>query len=1268
VAGASGFRWSTRWSTLAAAAVASLLGVACGADGSFPPPPGGTGGHNPSGGTSTGSGNTGGTNLLEGSCPTEGETRPCHLLIGKHADIVNCFNGVQKCFDGLWTGCIDGVYTSKQHAKRWREHDDRASDEAEDTIDQELAVAQAGAQAGAQAADGTGAEPLNAPDTLCMDPCDGTCHNFIETTASMNMGAAVSSWAQPTPSALQNAHNGATFSGLFPTGVDNMGLPLGAGAVDPHYTLTSTDASFPGPNALVINPLGGGWVANKPTSKWIGPQTNAGGATNKVYTYSTTFTLTGSNVLSASVQGNFSCDDTCVVKLNGTTVINLMNPNAWTTFPAFNLPPGSPFIVGTNTLSFAVTNTGGVTGVHVSKLKLSTPLGNGNGWTEPCMIGHNCEYGQYCSGPVTAAACTHDKCAVGPALAASCNDPCVTAVCAANPNCCTYTGNCVGHGPCVTGNGINSCAGDPAYTSVCMTNPMCCSNMANAWDTTCVAAYGAASGIVCPSDPTRAWDSSAIDPLVGSNACTDLVHDLCQLQCTNNLPVLSTCDHDLCATGSPLTAGCDLGNACVAKVCALNASCCTPAVGGAWTQACIDLIPQACQTACLPPAGVCEAFLPNQVDSQCLGADLIAGAACFDNQFKVTMPAANYVPVCNVGTSPTPMGATLVINRYTGGTGPVEAYPPTGTVLGTCTSTTQILPGKCLDVPCATNIGEEVFINPPGALQIPECGTLNQSSGAFTNNWSGDVRQAVAMPVTCDSPFCSLSNGSVRSLSSHMVIVSENSAAMPVGEWTGILSGFNTFFFGASAMQLNASGNAVEMGFFPDALTGCTATGGGSCSATPGCVKTLPGMLPLSTNATTLNLLYSTQIPNILTQPPYATALQGAVNAALADQALQTASAGWTESVVLVLGSDMTSNNFCGSTPGVLGGIAAKAYAQSGIRTFVIAVGPALLSTATTIANAGGGKAYAVANNGSIGANLGAALLDIETYSDQACSFTLPPLALFTPSGTGVKIVSTVGVVPDASTLGTKFLTQTALNQVTPTPAQITAAGGNYLTACLQACPGNTANTAFLGHGWCYDDPVAPTKILLCQQSCLAAGVDDYASNTVGGAAHSTVFYSLACPQFYGTSSVGLTPYQGDCKVDGTKPLWSWLAYNTTDPTAASVKFSFQTADLVNGACPAAAAFPPALPFSVTASQLSTTGQVCSMTAGTTTCPVDLVQGINQGCTPDPTRPGFFNCSLTGPALADCMNLTVTLNTNPQHTNTPTVNSFELRYSCPFVE
>ena len=63
--------------------------------------------------------------------------------------------------------------------------------------------------------------------------------------------------------------------------------------------------------------------------------------------------------------------------------------------------------------------------------------------------------------------------------------------------------------------------------------------------------------------------------------------------------------------------------------------------------------------------------------------------------------------------------------------------------------------------------------------------------------------------------------------------------------------------------------------------------------------------------------------------------------------------------------------------------------------------------------------------------------------------------------------------------------------------------------------------------------------------------------------------------------------------------------------------------------------------------------QVCL--PGQTGCPIDLVQNVQNG-------------EVTGPLLNECMSVNFTLTTNPQHTLSPTVNSYELRYSCPYVE
>jgi hypothetical protein len=157
------------------------------------------------------------------------------------------------------------------------------------------------------------------------------------------------------------------FTGLFTTGVDGTGTPLPAGSTDPHYTLTSNDPQFPGPAAIVAeneDPPDGGWVPNTSTSGWISVQANTEGNVD-IYTFTTTFTLTGVDPTTASLSGTWSCDDSCTMSLNGTEVASDPSP-AWTSVQPLSIPAGSPFQAGTNTLTIAVDNSGDyATGVQI---------------------------------------------------------------------------------------------------------------------------------------------------------------------------------------------------------------------------------------------------------------------------------------------------------------------------------------------------------------------------------------------------------------------------------------------------------------------------------------------------------------------------------------------------------------------------------------------------------------------------------------------------------------------------------------------------------------------------------------------------------------------------------------------------------------------------------------------------------------------------------------------------------------------------------------
>ncbi len=67
------------------------------------------------------------------------------------------------------------------------------------------------------------------------------------------------------------------------------------------------------------------------------------------------------------------------------------------------------------------------------------------------------------------------------------------------------------------------------------------------------------------------------------------------------MPAIQACAHDACTTGAALPATCD---PCVAKVCAVDATCCG-ASGGTWDASCVDTAYAQC-VGRLPPLGLCD--------------------------------------------------------------------------------------------------------------------------------------------------------------------------------------------------------------------------------------------------------------------------------------------------------------------------------------------------------------------------------------------------------------------------------------------------------------------------------------------------------------------------------------------------------------------------------------------------------------------------------------------------------------------------------------
>lgn len=161
--------------------------------------------------------------------------------------------------------------------------------------------------------------------------------------------------------------------GLFNTGVDDSGNVLADGEVDPHYALhVSPDSSFPGPQARIVNagyPIDpeGPWVANSSISKWIAPAADQSWTATYMapgqYIYRTTFNLTGFDLNSIQINGQWSADDEGTeIVLNGRTVVWSGHTNFYGFVP-FTATSG--FVSGVNTLDFKLTNVLGQSGVRV---------------------------------------------------------------------------------------------------------------------------------------------------------------------------------------------------------------------------------------------------------------------------------------------------------------------------------------------------------------------------------------------------------------------------------------------------------------------------------------------------------------------------------------------------------------------------------------------------------------------------------------------------------------------------------------------------------------------------------------------------------------------------------------------------------------------------------------------------------------------------------------------------------------------------------------
>jgi hypothetical protein len=416
---------------------------------------------------------------------------------------------------------------------------------------------------------------------------------------------------------------------------------------------------------------------------------------------------------------------------------------------------------------------------------------------------------------------------------------------------------------------------------------------------------------------------------------------------------------------------------------------------------------------------------------------------------------------------------------------------------------------------------------------------------------------------------------------------------LPAGTvWSQMQSGLTTFY---STPVTNAFGT---LSFFPDAPT--------APAVVPDCNTTTCGVAPS---------LCSARVPfNALNQSSFQTAVTalspsaaGPPTSAAYDGMIATATP-YTSSLVylndthisvLVLASDVATAG-CNPSVTTLAAAAANALAMTKIRTYVIGIGVPS-STTSTIAAAGGGQAFNLVANSSLGTNLAATLNSIR-QNLFPCSFALPAPGLFDPTNPYLAYIS--GMPPTAAV-------QTQV-------------------ANLAACPPTG--------GYYYDNNANPTQVLLCPNLCAIHRATLY----------STIKLVISCPTTYQAWSAPPQVYQGTCPP-GTQVQWGLFGYDASAPGNSNIVFKVQAATTQAG---------------LVTAPLITLATARSTPTDTQVCPVPKIpaQMPPPTCAPIDL---FAKLGGLPAARYDFLQLSMDFTPNSLLTATPTVSDWQITYSCP---
>ncbi len=155
-------------------------------------------------------------------------------------------------------------------------------------------------------------------------------------------------------------------TGLFDTGVNASGTPLASGATDPNWTVLGSPV---GSGLATVGSLAGTWLGTDSSSQWIYEPSDNGASA--YFDFGTSFTVSAGEASTLSITGQYAVDNELVnVFLNGHSLgISDGFPGeslvGFSSFTSFEIPEGSGFVEGTNTIEFETYNDGGPEGLRV---------------------------------------------------------------------------------------------------------------------------------------------------------------------------------------------------------------------------------------------------------------------------------------------------------------------------------------------------------------------------------------------------------------------------------------------------------------------------------------------------------------------------------------------------------------------------------------------------------------------------------------------------------------------------------------------------------------------------------------------------------------------------------------------------------------------------------------------------------------------------------------------------------------------------------------